>query len=105
MISLLLKNAAIPAREARYPEPPALHAVWFDSIDADGPDLGPSQIFTHDGTVELYAPDIPGGKEALQRFIAQLDANGIRYTTQGWYWLKEIRRYQEVISFTYIEKT
>lgn len=102
MIQDILKAAAIPSQEAHYPDPPALHAVWFDSVDADGPDLGPSQIFTHDCTVELYAPSISEGNVARQRLFDQLDAHSIHYETQGWYWLKEICRYQEVITFTYI---
>lgn len=105
MIAELLNTAAIPAKEARYPDPPALHAVWFDSVDGDGPDLGAAQIFQHDGDVELYAADLTSGKAALRRLTDQLDARSIHYSTQGWYWMKEIRRYQEIISFTYIEKT
>lgn len=102
MMQDILRAAAIPSQEAYYPDPPALHAVWFDSVDADGPDLGPSQIFTHDCTVELYAPSTSEGNAARQRLLNQLDAHSIHYETQGWYWLKEIRRYQDVITFTYI---
>ena len=104
MIQEIHKDAGIPAKPAIYLDPPPLHAVWFDSIDGDGADLGPSQIFTHDCTVELYAPDIASGNAALQRLIKQLDERNIHYDTQGWYWLKEIRRYQEVITFTYYNK-
>lgn len=104
MIKNILDAATIPSQAARFPNPPALHAVYFDSIEADGPDLGSSRIFTHNCTVELYAPSIEAGDEALHRLQAEMDARGIRYTTQGWYWLNEIRRYQEVIEFTHIEK-
>jgi hypothetical protein len=55
--------------------------------------------------VELYAPTIKKGDEALHRLTTELDARGISYTTQGWYWLDAIRSYQEVIDFQYIEKT
>lgn len=105
MIDEILTAAAIPSREARFPDPPELHAVYFDSVEAEGPDGGPARIFTHDGTVELYAPSTDAGNVAKKRLEAQLDARGIPYTTQGWYWLKELRRYQEIYEFTYIVKT
>lgn len=100
----ILTAAAIPSRPARFPDPPELHAVHFDSVDTDGPDLGPATSLQHNCTVELYAPTVEAGNEALQRLTAQLDARAIRYTTQGWYWLKEIRRYQEIIEFTHTQK-
>jgi hypothetical protein len=102
MLTKILTAAAIPAREARFPDPPEeTHAVYFDSVTADGPD-GINRIFTHDCTVELYArtPD----NEAKARLEAQLDAHGIAYTTQGWYWLDSLRRYQEIYEFQYITK-
>ncbi|MBE6976222.1 MAG: hypothetical protein E7439_03370 [Ruminococcaceae bacterium] len=105
MINKLLNAAAIPAREARFPDPPAqTFAVYFDSVDADGPDVGPCRIFTHGGIVELYAPSIEDGNEAKQRLAAEFHAMNIPYSTQGWYWLNDIRRYQEIYEFTYIEK-
>lgn len=100
----ILRAASIPSQAARFPDPPALYAVYFDSVAADGPDEGSRRVFTHDCTVELYAPTIKKGDEALHRLIAELDALGISYTTQGWYWLEAIQRYQEVIEFTHIEK-
>lgn len=105
MIDKILTASAIPSQPARFPNPPALHAVYFDSVETDGPDIGPGRIFNHDCTVELYAPNTPKGNEALHRLQAQLDAHGIRYTTQGWYWLSAIQRYQEIIEFSYIQKT
>lgn len=104
MIEKILKAAAIPSQAARYPEPPEVYAVYFDSVNTDGSDLTPSDLTTHDCTVELYAPSIAKGDSAMQRLKAQLNANGIRYTTQGWCWLGDIRSYQEVIEFTFIEK-
>lgn len=103
MIKEILNAAHIPSREARFPDPPAgTHAVYFDSTTADGPDDS-NRIFTHDCIVELYAlvPD-PAAKAALG---SELDSRGIHYTTQGWYWLDSIRRYQEVYEFTFTEKT
>lgn len=105
MIKEILTAAAIPSQAARFPDPPALHAVYFDSIETDGPDTGAPLSISHDCTVELYAPSTKAGNEALHRLQAELDSRGIRYTTQGWYWLSAIQRYQEVIEFTHIEKT
>ena len=105
MLNKILTAAAIPSRAARFPDPPDLHAVYFDSTETDGADIGESSITTHDCTVELYAPSITKGDEALHRLLAQLDAHSISYTTQGWYWLSAAQRYQEIIEFSYIEKT
>lgn len=104
MLIDILEAAAIPSKAARFPDPPAVHAVYFDSVVADGPDEGARRVFTHDCTVELYAPTIKKGNSALQQLAKELDARGISYTTQGWYWLDTIQRYQEVIEFTHIEK-
>ena len=105
MLNDILTAASIPSKAARFPDPPAVHAVYFDSVVAEGPDGGPCRIYTHDCTVELYAPTIKKGDEALHRLTPEMDARGISYTTQGWYWLDAIKSYQEVIEFTYIEKT
>lgn len=105
MLNDILTAASIPSQAARFPDPPAVHAVYFDSVVADGPDEGPRRIYTHDCTVELYAPTIKKGDKALQQLTPELDARGISYTTQGWYWLDAIKSYQEVIEFTYISKT
>lgn len=104
MIKTILDAAAVPAQAARFPDPPELHAVYFDSVTAGGPD-DENRIFTHDCTVELYAPTISAGADAMWRIGEELNARGIHYTTQGWYWLSDVRRYQEIIEFTHIEKT
>lgn len=104
MIDQILTAADIPAKPARFPDPPAIHAVYFDSIDPDGPDIGAPTSLSHDCTIELYAPNSSVGTAALLRLRAQLDAYSIRYKTQGWYWMSAIQRYQEVIEFTYTEK-
>jgi hypothetical protein len=105
MIEKLLTAASIPARAARFPDPPATHAIYFDSVDAEGPDCGPHRILYHNATVELYAPSIEAGDAAMARLVEELDAEALPFSTQGWYWLDEIRRYQEIIEFTYTEKT
>ena len=104
MVKEILNAAALPSQEGRFPDPPEqTYAVFFDSVTADGPDLGPRRIFTHDITVEIYAPTIDADTKA--RLEAELDARGLSYTTQGWLWLKDLRRYQEIYEFTYIVKT
>lgn len=105
MLHDIMTASGIPAKEARFPNPPELFAVTFDSIEAEGADHAPNRIITHDCTVELYAPDVESGNDAKERVVTQLDARGIEYTTQGWYWLDAVRRYQEIIEFTYIIKT
>lgn len=105
MIKEILTEAAIPSQAARFPDPPEIHAVYFDSVATDGADNDPGCITTHDCTVELYAPSIKAGDEAIQRLKARLDAHGLQYTTQGWYWLNSIQRYQEIIEFSHIVKT
>lgn len=101
MLNDILTAAAIPAREARFANPPDTHAVYFNSVTTDGPD-GINRIFTHDCIVEIYAPTTDSDVKA--RLEAELDARGIEYTTQGWHWLDSLRRYQEIYEFTYIKK-
>jgi len=104
MIETILTAAGIPSQAARFPDPPKLYAVYFDSIETDGPDTGAPLTAVHDCTVELYVPSIKAGDSALNGLKAELDRRGIRYTTQGWYWLSATQRYQEIIEFTYTEK-
>lgn len=104
MVDKILEAAAIPAKPARFADPPALHAVYFDSKEADGPDIGLATSIAHSCTVELYAPNISVGNDAMLRLQSELGARSIRFTTQGWYWLSAIQRYQEIIEFTYTEK-
>lgn len=101
MLIDIMRAAEIPAQEARFSNPPDIHAVYFDSVDTDGPD-GFNRIATHDCIVEIYAPTTDPSIKA--RLEAVLDAHGIHYTTQGWHWLDSLRRYQEIYEFTYIEK-
>lgn len=105
MLNNIMTASSIPAKEARFPNPPELFAVYFDSIEAEGPDRSRSRIYHHDCVVELYVPNVAEGNEAKARLTAELDARGLEYTTQGWHWLDSIRRYQEIIEFNYITKT
>lgn len=102
MIEEILTAANIPARAGRFPDPPAVHAVYFDSVETDGPD-GYNRIFYHASMVELYAPTSdPVEAAALEK---ELDARSIPYTTQGWYWIQAIQRYQNIYEFSYTVKT
>ena len=104
MIKTILMAAAIPHQEAQYPDPPeCTFAVWLESITGGGSDSS-VDIFEHSCTIELYAPTIPAGNEDRARLLAELAARGIHYTTQGWYWLNDIHRYQEVCEFSYFSK-
>ena len=104
MVDKILAAADIPAKPARFSDPPDLHAVYFDSMEADGPDFGPATSVVHNCTVELYTPSISAGNDAMLKLQAELCARSIRFTTQGWYWLSAIQRYQEIIEFTYFKK-
>ena len=104
MINSVLMAAAIPHQEAQYPDPPTgTYAVYLDGIDADGAD-GSVAVLGHNCTIELYAPTIQAGNEDRARLLAELETRGVHYTTQGWYWMKELLRYQEVITFNYYKK-
>ena len=104
MLNEILTAAAIPSKAAQFADPPKVtYAVYFDSVDGDGPDGERGQVFTQNCTIELYAPVLD--EDAKRRIEGELNARGIHYTTQGWYWLDATRRYQEIYEFTYIEKT
>lgn len=105
MLNDIFTAAGLPAQRGRFPDPPSqTYAIYFDSVEAEGPDGGPNRIFTHSITIELYAPSIEAGDSVKKKLEAEFDAWGLPYATQGWYWLSEIRRYQEIYEFTYIEK-
>lgn len=102
MIKEILTAAGVPHKPARYPDPPTgTYAVYFDSVAAGGAD-GYNLVFTHDAMVELYAPKIDEAANAALE--SELDARGLHYERQGWYWLDSIKRYQDIYEFTYIEK-
>ena len=102
IIETILNAAGVPFRKTRFIKPPAeTYAIYMDDIETDGPD-GMNRIFTHDITVELYgtAPD-----DAVEAAIeAAINAEGLRWTKQDRYWLREEQRYQVVYEFTFIEK-
>lgn len=102
MIEKILNAAHLLFWPARCPVPPEeTYAVYFDEVTADGPD-GHNFIFTHEVMVELYEPTHDDASESALE--AELNARGIPWTKQARYWLSEIRRYQVVYEFSYIEK-
>ena len=106
MLKTLLQSAAIPARSARYPDPPAeTYAVYFDEETVDGPDIPDAEsplVIWHDCMVELYEPIQDDAKETA--FEAALRAHGLLWTKRERHWLKDVQRYQTIYEFTYYEK-
>lgn len=104
MIYRLLEQAGIPAREARFSDPPdTTYAVFFVDTTMDGSDDSQAAIHTHDVTVELYESAFDD--EAETSLEAVLTGRGYQWTKQGRYWLDSIRRYQVVYEFTYRTKS
>ena len=102
MIKEIMTAAGVPFRRSRFLQPPAgTYAVYMDDVSADGPD-GMNRIFTHDITVEVYEPEPDDEAEAA--IEAALDAQGIPWTKQDRYWLREEQRYQVIYEFEYIIK-
>ena len=67
------------------------------------PDLaGPSGIYEHSVTVEVYEPAPDDNTELA--IEAELDARGIAWAKQDRYWLKDPQRYQVIYEFTYHTK-
>lgn len=102
MVNKILRAAGIKFRETRFLKPPeGTYAVFMDDVDTDGPDYQ-TRIFTHNITVELYAPKPdPKAEEAIQ---AALSAEGLHYRKQARYWIQEEQLYQTIYEFSYIEK-
>lgn len=103
MVKEILTAAGIQERGARFLKPPAgTYAVWRDSITADGPDLPPACIFTHDVTLELYEPQ--KDQAAVTALEAELNARGLKWTKQDRFWITTEQMYQTIYDFSYIEK-
>lgn len=104
MIKALLTAAGIPAKEARFADPPpTTYAVYFDDVDAGGAD-NIDLLHTHDATIELYTPTISAAKTAEKALEQQLRAAEHTWTKQARYWLDAVQRYQIIYEFTYYEK-
>lgn len=102
MIKEILTAVGVPFRRSRFSSPPKeAYAVYMDDGGADGPD-GINRIFTHSITLELYAPTQDEDLEA--RIEAELNARGLQWEKQDWYWLQTEQRYQLVYDFSYITK-
>lgn len=103
MITDILFDAGIPAKEARFPDPPDdAYAVYFDDVEAYGADQG-NPIVRHDCTVEIY--ERVKDAALFRRMEVALNARGVPWTKQARYWLDSVRRYQTIYEFSYIEKT
>ena len=102
MLNEILTATALPHKAGRYADPPATtYAITFDEVEASGPD-GHNLILQHDCMVELYELQPDDAAEAAME--AALNARGIPWSKQARYWLNDIKRYQVVYEFTYIEK-
>lgn len=109
MLNDILTASGLPYKAARFPDPPATtYIIYFDDVVSMGPDPiqggadGVPYILAHNVTFELYAPTIDRDAEtALEAAIA---AQGLEYTAQGWCWLRELQRYQQIVEISYTEK-
>ena len=102
MIKEILKATGLQFRRSRFLKPPAeKYAVYMDDVDTDGPD-GINRIFTHNITLEVYAPTMDEDLEAA--IEAELNTRGLRWEKQDWHWLQTEQRYQAVYDFSYITK-
>lgn len=104
MINAILTAAGVEYAQGRFLRmPEGTHAVYFDDIEVDAPDLGgPVRIDTHSVTVEVYEPTPDDATETA--IEAELDARDITWTKQDRYWLKDLQRYQVIYEFTYHTK-
>ena len=102
MIKTILTAAGVPFRRSRFLKPPAeTYAVFMDEVSTDGAD-GINLISTHDITVEVYEPELDDDAEAA--IEAAINAQGLPWTKQDRYWLREEQRYQVIYEFSYITK-
>lgn len=102
MIKDILTAAGLPFHRSRFLQPPAeTYAVYMDDVSTDGPD-GVNRIFYHDITVEVYEPTPDDDAEAA--IEAAINAQGLKWTKQDRYWLREEQRYQVIYEFSYITK-
>lgn len=112
MIDKILTASGVQYRPTVFRKPPAgAYAVYFDSIDKDGPDpVKPATVtllpavYLHDITVELYAPDPDTIAAAEAAIEAAIDAQGITWTKQPRYWIRTEQIYQTIYEFSYNEK-
>ena len=102
MIQELLSAVPGGAWPERCPTPPQCdYVVYFDDVDADGPDLR-NMLFTHNVTVELYEWKRDSTTSAALE--AELNARGIRWTKTTRRWQSSIQQYRTIYDFSYIEK-
>lgn len=105
MIETILQAAGLPFWPTSCDNPPAgTYALYFDDVEVDGSDGLDVMLQRHSGMVELYAPTKKAAAEAEAAVEAQLIAAGRPWTKQATYWLKDVKRYQTIYEFDYIEK-
>lgn len=103
MVDEILTAAGVKHRQNRFVKPPReTYAVWAETIDSDGADGMPPELFSHDVTIELfeYTPD-PDAEAALE---AAMGALGLHWMKRDRDWIEVEQVYQVTYDFTYIEK-
>lgn len=103
MIDEILTAAGLHFRHSRFLKPPAgTYAVWTDDIDTDGADNLAPAIFTHNYTIELYAPaPDDAAEDAIETALADY---GVQYHKEDRFWLQDEQRYQTAYDFTITTK-
>lgn len=86
----------------RCPTPPACdYAIYFDDVEADGPD-NLNMLFHHNIVVELLELTRDGTTGKV--IETELNVRGIRWTRTTRRWQPDVQRYQTIYDFSYIEK-
>lgn len=103
MLEGILNAAGVKNRCARFAAPPGgTYAVWFDDVEAMGPDEEPGMLMDHDCTIELYEER---ADDAAERAVEeQLNLRGIAWSKNGRVWIPSEQLYQVVYSFSMLEK-
>ena len=102
MIETILQAAGVPGWEGWTNSPPGgNYVLYFDDVTTDGPD-GHTWIRRHDVTLELYEPVADPAVEASME--AAISAQGLQWTKQARYWLKDAQLHQVIYEFTFFEK-
>lgn len=105
MVETILKAAGLPCWPAQCDSPPAdTYALYFDDVEVDGSDGLEVMTLRHGCMVEIYAPTKKAAIKAEAALEAQLLASRIPWVKQAMYWLKDIKRYQTIYEFDFIEK-
>ena len=86
MIHTILQAAGVPGWDGWTNSPPAgNYVLYFDDV-----------------TMELYEPVADPAVEASME--AAISAQGLQWTKQARYWLKDVQLHQVIYEFTFIKK-